>query len=305
VHIPFVDELNGANSGRSTYDRLSPEVGGSYRIAEDVKAFVAYRGGFRAPAALELACASATAPCSLPSALGADPPLKPVSSRDYEAGLDFDFGRSTSLEANGFWTDVDNDIQFASPNLTQVFFVNVPRTRHAGVELSGQAGLPQGLRLFGSYSYMLATYESTIQIATADSSPRPAVAGSLFPLSPVHRVRTGVGVTRIVQGLVVDADVSVRGFSGQYLRGDESNQRREIPGYAVFDLGARLAYRQFSLRIDCDNMLNRRYSSFGIEAREALGPYGSSGPPPANPPVVPFVTPGFPARLSIGLGVRL
>ncbi len=304
VHIPFVDDLNAANDGTSSYDRLSPEIGATYRIAQDLKVYAAFKSGFRAPAALELACASPTAPCSLPSALGSDPHLEPVSSQDFEGGLDIDFANRTHLDVDLFWTNVLNDIQFASPNLTQVYFVNVPRTRRAGVEASGQVGLPDRLRLFASYSYVAATYQSTVQIETADTTPRPTRPGDIFPSSPLHRGRLGIGWTRLFGRTLVDLLADVRGYSGQYLQGDESNQRPEVPGYAVAGLSGHVAYRWFGVELDVENLLNRRYDTYGIEAQNSLGPYGANSPP-VNPLVVPFLTPGLPIHLTLTVSAKM
>ena len=38
----------------------------------------------------------------------------------------------------------------------------------------------------------------------------------------------------------------MRGYQGQYLRGDESNQRPELPGYTVAGPEAQVAYRNGS-----------------------------------------------------------
>jgi iron complex outermembrane receptor protein len=304
IRIPFRDDLDATNNGTSTYDRLSPEIGATYRFTDDLKAYVAYKSGFRAPAPLELACASATAPCALPSALGADPTLKPVSSRDYEGGFDIDLPHHSNLDIDAFWTDVIDDIQFAAPNLTQVYFINVSKTRRAGVEASGQVGLPYGARLFASYSYVAATYQSTVNIETADTAPRPTRPGDLFPTSPLHRGRVGVGMGRLIGPVLLDGEFAIRGYSSQYLRGDESNQRPQIPGYAVSNLSVRLNYQRYHVDIGVDNLFDRRYTTFGIEAQNSLGPYGSSTPP-ANPPVVPFLTPSFPRSVTVSVGASL
>ena len=64
---------------------------------------------------------------SLPSALGNDPSLQPVTTRDYEAGFDLAVPRRTYVDVDGFWTDVFDDIVFASPNRAQIYYVNAPR----------------------------------------------------------------------------------------------------------------------------------------------------------------------------------
>jgi len=56
-----------ATTAPNTYNRVSPEIGVTYRFTDDVKAFAGYKSGFRAPAPLELACASPRRPAPCPS----------------------------------------------------------------------------------------------------------------------------------------------------------------------------------------------------------------------------------------------
>ena len=298
IRIPYRDDLDATNNGTSTYNRASPEIGATYRFTDNLKAFVAFKSGFRAPAPLELACASPSAPCSLPSALGADPALKAVSTRDYEAGFDIDLPHEASLDVDGFWTDVLNDIQFASPDLTHVYFLNVPETRRAGVEVTAKVPLVGGARLEGSYSYMAATYQSVAQISTSDTTPRPTRPGDIFPSSPLHRGRIALGLGRLLGPVLIDGDIDLRGYSSQYLRGDESNQRPQIPGYTVSDLDLALTFRRYTISVGIENLLGRSYSTFGIEAQNSLN--GGD-----NAPVVPFLTPGYPRRFMVSASVRL
>ncbi len=304
VHVPFRDSLDASNDGTSTYNRVSPEIGITYRFTDDFKAFAAYKSGFRAPAPLELACASPTAPCSLPFSLGNDPRLDPVTTQDYEGGFDVDLAARTSLDVDAFWTDVYNDIVFASPNLTQQYFLNAPHTRRAGVEASAQVGLPEGFRLVGSYSYVAATYQSAILVATSDSNPQATKPGDLFPLSPLHRGRIGAGVTHVFGPLLLDGEFDIRGYQGQFMRGDESNQRKEVPGYTVAGLTARAEYRQFGVQLGVENLFNRQFYTFGIESQNFLGPYNQNNPP-ANPIVEPFYTPGYARRITVTVSTHL
>ena len=307
VRIPFRDEINPANNGTNTYDRLSPFIGLTLKVSDDLRGFVAYKSAFRAPAPLELACASADAPCSLPSALGADPALAPVTTRDYEAGFDADLPNHTSLDVDGFWTDVLNDIVFASPNLTQVYFVNIPKSRRAGVEMSAQTALPAGGRLFGSYSYVASSYRSTIQIATADTNPVPARPGDQLPSSPRHRGRIGVGMTRVLGELALDAQFDVRAYSSQFLRGDEANRRTPVPGYAVAGVDLNAQYERYTVRLEIDNLFDRRYDTFGVIGENSLGaPPGTAQPGPGSGEgeLANFFTPGLPRRIVVSIGAR-
>ncbi|HUL49966.1 MAG TPA: TonB-dependent receptor [Gemmatimonadales bacterium] len=306
VNIPYVDQLNDSNSATNSYDRVSPEVGLTYNFTPDVKGYAAYRSGFRAPAPLELACASAEAPCSLPSALGADPPLEPVTSQDFQGGIDIDLGSRSSLDLNGYFTNVSNDIQFASPDLTHVFFINVPQTRRAGLEAALQVGLPDGFRVFGSYSYVRATYQSVVQIATADTAPAPTEPGDLFPNSPLHRVRAGIGIDRSFGKIQLNAEWDVRAYSSFYLQGDESNQRPQQPGYAVSGLRGRLGFNRFSVNFQVENLFDSEYMSYGIKATNGLFPPGSQiALSDFNSLPTSFLTPGMPRRFFLTLSARL
>ena len=98
--------------------------------------------------------------------------------------------------------------------------------------------------------------------------------------------------------VLIDGDIDLRGYSSQYLRGDESNQRPQIPGYTVSDLDLALTFRRYTVSLAINNLLDRSYSTFGIEAPNTVG----GG---ANPPVVPFLTPGYTRRFTVSASVRL
>ena len=304
VRIPFRDELDGSNNGTNTYDRLSPFLGLTLKLSGDLRGFVAYKSAFRAPAPLELACASPDAPCSLPSALGADPALEPVSTQDYEAGFDVDLPNQTSLDVDGFWTDVDNDIVFAAPNLTQVYFVNIPRSRRAGIEMSARTALPAGGRLFGSYSFVASTYQSTVQISTADTNPVPARPGDQLPSSPRHRGRVGVGWTRSVGPITFDAQYDVRAYSSQFLRGDEANRHTPVPGYSIsgFDLNAQ--YDRYTIQLEIDNLFNQTYETFGAIAENSLGAPPGQAQANDDGGLTNFFSPGLPRRIVFSISAK-
>jgi len=88
------------------------------------------------------------------------------------------------------------------------------------------------------------------------------------------------------------------------MRGDESNQRKEIPGYTVAGLSARVDYHRFGAQLGIENLFNRQYSTFAIESQNFLGPYNQNTPP-ANPIVEPFYTPGYARRITVTLSARL
>jgi outer membrane receptor protein involved in Fe transport len=303
--LPIADRLAPANGGTSTYWRASPKVGLNYRLADDVRGYAAINAGFRAPAALELSCAEATVPCALPFALGADPPLQPVKVLDYEAGFDYEPMPRTNLDLAGFIDDVRDDILFVQPNATTGFFQNVPRTRRAGVETSGSVGLPAGARLYGSYSYLAATYRTTVRLASALDDEPAVTPGDRFPNSPQHRASVGLGITRAIAHGALDAAAELRAVSSQYLRGDEANVRAQLPGYAVSDVRLAAHLPRVTVRGYVSNLFDRRFVSFGVYAPNVKGPLG--GPAPADPAdalVERFLTPGQPRLFTVSVSIE-
>lgn len=76
--------------------------------------FGSYSEGFRAPTPAEPTCADPTAPCKLPNAFLADPPLKPVVARTWELGArgTLPWGDGAAWNAALFRTDLRDDILF-------------------------------------------------------------------------------------------------------------------------------------------------------------------------------------------------
>jgi outer membrane receptor protein involved in Fe transport len=245
------------------------------------------------------------APCSLPSALGADPTLKPVTTRDYEGGFDIDLTKRTHFDVDAFWTDVLNDIVFASPNRIQTYFLNAPKTRRAGVETSGQVGLPYGFYLTGSYSYVAATFQSVVAISSADPNQVSTQPGDIMPSSPLHRAMVGAGLTHLFGPVLFDGELDIRGYSSQYYRGDESNIEPQIPGYTVAEFRGHLDWNRFSIACDIENLFNRQFYTFGILAQNSLIPIYSQVPLADNDsPITHFVVPALPRRIVVTFGVH-
>src|SRR5262249_13054529 len=125
-------------TGTSTFSRLNPRIGVNYNLSPDVGVWFSYGHGFRAPAFLELTCASPQAICpGLQVGVAPDPPLKAVKAIDYEMGLRARPVPWLEGELTLFRTDVRDDIFSISPTGTiGLFFQNIGDTRRQGLELS-------------------------------------------------------------------------------------------------------------------------------------------------------------------------
>src|SRR5262249_61302928 len=95
-------------------------------------AFFIFTEGFRPPTPPDLTSADPAAPCRLPNAFVADPPLDPVIARTYEFGLrgKLPLGDELLWSLALFRTDLKDDIMFIVAETGGAgFFQNVAKTR--------------------------------------------------------------------------------------------------------------------------------------------------------------------------------
>ena len=316
VRIPFRDIREPENDGTNTYRRFSPRLGLNYYISPELRGYTAVSTGFRAPAPLELACADESSPCSLPFALGDDPPLDPVTVVNYESGIDWEPREGTSLDIVGFREDTRNEIVFVAAHTTTGFFQNIARARRQGIEASGSLTLPAGFRVFGSYALIDATYQSAVLLASEMPEPDSAHPGDRFPLSPRHRGSVGVELTHVLGKSLIGAQLSMQAVSRQYLRGNDENLAEvnlggdaeprivsgSVPGYSVTDLQLRYERPHVAITAHVQNLFDREYSTFGIFGENPSGPIG--GPRPLEPVLERFLNPGYPRALTIAIEAR-
>ena len=294
VRVPFDDRRDPEHSATSTFRRLSPQLGVAWAPSRRLRAYASAGAGFRAPAALELACASADSPCPLPFSLGDDPPLAPVRALNVEAGADWAPLSRLRLGVSVFRTGVRDEIVLVAAERTAGYFQNFSRTRRAGVELQGEAALAGGVSLFGTYAAVAATYQGSARLASAREDADVVEPGDRLPLSPVHRVRAGVRATRLVRGVAIGGELSGTVVSSAYLRGDEANETPPLPGYGTGALRLTADHTHVGIALDVTNLFDRRYVTFGTYAPSPAGD-GS---------VTRFLTPGYPRAASLSVTVR-
>ncbi len=300
VRIPFRDLKDPENSGTNTFRHLSPKLGLTYVSANHLRVYGSAGSGFRAPAALEFACASPSAPCPLPFSLGADPPLKPVVAWNSELGTDWEPGRSAAIHLSLFQERVRDEIVFVSSETAAGYFKNIGRTLRQGLEASGDFTPGHGVTLFASYALLNATYQSAAELSSALGNDSVTV-GDQLALTPRHVGNAGIRSTNVFHSLLLDATLSAHVVSSQFLRGDEANRTEPLPGYAVARLQVSLERTHARLTVDVDNLLDRRYEVFGIYATNVKGIPGA--PPLGTPVVERFLSPSLPRSITISVAV--
>ncbi len=271
IRVPYRNLLDPTLDTNNTFKRLSPRGGVSVEVATGASVYGSVGRSFRAPAILELACADSLAACPLPFALGDDPPLDPVIGTTYEVGGNWVVG-SAILSASVYRTDVRHDIGFIQSEnaIFQGFFANIGDTRREGVELGVQLFPSDKLSLYANYAFTRATYRTAADIFSirADSqfagSPlagdNAITAGARIPSVPDHQVKAGA-LLKLTRWL--NAGFDARYTGRQWLRGDEANQTRPLPGYFVANARAGLAAGPWELNAVVSNLFNSHRAIFG------------------------------------------
>jgi outer membrane receptor protein involved in Fe transport len=259
-------------TGTHYFTRINPVAGLTYRFYPWLSLYGGYSESNRAPTPLELACANPDRPCLLPNSLVADPPLKQVEARTYEAGFrgtvaDVYEGGLVNYKLGFFRTDLSNDIlQVAVPgNAARGYFVNVPATQRQGIEVSAEY-VGERLRLYANYALVDATFQFRGDLSSpnnplADDGLITVRPGNKLPLIPEHQIKAGFDYAITPQWRF---GFNVAAFSSSYFRGDESNLNRKLPAYALANLNTSF---QITKNVEIfglvTNLFNTRVPSFG------------------------------------------
>src|SRR2546422_7738464 len=285
----------GNATGNAIFSAWIPAAGLRCGFAPHWLVSTSWTAGFRAPAFLELTCADPAAPCvGLQAGLAPDPTLtslRPVRSRSLEAGVSGSpFGGLTAT-LTAFRADLRDDIySVVAPGTTRVYFQNVGETRRTGLELALR--LERGaFDVEAGYAYTRATFRGNFVLATprtpdGTETVRP---GAQLPLTPKHHLRVEARA-QALQWLTLSAGFDYVG--SQYFRGDEANVAPKLAPYLILRTGAEARWRAWTARLRAANVLDSRYETFGAFAPDGRAP---------GRPIEPFLTPGAPIRVVLGL----
>ncbi len=306
-------DLTGASpdlNGRHRFERLNPAAGLAWKATGWATLYGGYAETNRAPTPLELSCSDPTRPCLLENALVADPPLKQVVNRTWQAGVRGGIdavGGHLDWRLGGFRTDSSDDIvALASAIQGRGTFANVPRTRREGLEAEATWRAPRWLAYIAA-SETEATYRFSGDIAAPnnpfadDNGDVRVTPGDRIGGIPPGRLKMGADYS-VTSRLTVGGDVLA--VSAQRRVGDEAGQDRKLPGYAVASLHANYALgRGLELFGRIDNLFDHRYAIFGAY----FGADGTANvqpnPLPADPdPRTDTLAP--PRSFAVGLRAR-
>lgn len=301
ARIQLVDQIGTALNGTHSFERLNPGAEIDYELSKGLSLRAGYAESNRAPTPAELSCADENAPCSLTNFFIADPPLKQVVAKSWEAGASgaFDVGgwKATWL-LSVYRTTNHNDIQYIASEIRgRAYFQNIGRTRRQGLESSLKAsrgGFQAGL----SYAFTDATYRSALELSSP-ANPLAEEGGTIdvgpgdhLPGIPRHSATLTLDYAGHMggnRGWSVGGDLIAR--TGQYLVGDEANQNPKVPGYLIANVRAGIdIIPGLTLFGEVRNAFNRKYATFGtfsevdeIDLEEAPGANNPRAYGPGSP----------------------
>lgn len=311
------DQLGTALNGDHRFQRFNLAAGLTYNPRAALTTYLSYNEGMRVPTPVELSCADPNAPCSLPNAFAADPPLKAVVSKTWETGARGKWGSDVHWSAALFRSDLQDDIQFISSGggVNAGFFQNVGRTRREGLEL-GVDGKVGALTLSAHYARIDATFETPLILNSPNNStaqPLSCPSCSEIAVNPGDRLP---GIPRHLLKLRAEYDVTAKASVGisllaqsrQYARGDENNQDSNgpVPGFALWNIDGRYQIeRSWEVFGRIDNVFDRRYETFGVLGRNVFtGPDNTFDASGASWRSEQFRAVGAPRGVWIGVAYR-
>ena len=318
AHIDLYDQLGTNLSGYNRFVHFNPAVGATYKLLPTMTLYGGWSTNTRTPTASEIECSNPLTPCLLPTNLAGDPPnLKQVISHTYEVGLRGTYPNTAGADGELTWnlsafrTLLHDDIFGIATSVSQGFFQNIGDTRRQGFE-AGIGYRGPRFSAFANYSYVEATFESSLVVASPSNPFQDANGdiqvnpGDRLPGIPEHRLKVGADY-KIIEPWSIGATVNV--VSSVYYVGDESNQLAPIPGYTTVSLHSTFRpNRHLELFASVNNLFNKKYGTWGILS-DPTG-VGAPGIPPngvTNGPGVDnrFLSPAAPLEAFVGLRLSL
>ncbi len=295
-----------------SYNSLNPSLGVSHKLAPAITVFGNVGQSNRVPTIIELGCADYNNPCSLPTGLQADPYLKQVIARTYEAGTRWRMAGESEITVSVYRSENSDDILFQPTNTTgKGYFTNFSRTRRQGLDVSARTEVGS-VSLQASYSYLQATYQADGELFGGEREIA-VTRGTRIAGLPAHTLRVGadwLAAPKLTVGgsvLATSSIVTQGNEDGQIGEsGNTSTVDARVKGYLVLNLHANYeASKGLEYFGRINNVLDTRYETYGMMARSSFDQYGAQLGAGTNPgDFSRFVAPGAPRHFMVGMRYR-
>lgn len=180
--------------------------------------------------------------------------LKPQRSDDREIGMEWR-GKGASFRTGFFDMDIDDEIHYM--NINPFLFganINLPPTRHRGLELEGKLFVGDTVDLAARYTRTRATFRQGTYGGVD-------VTGNDIPLVPKNRFGLKLGwqataVTRLT--------FNVNYVGGQRYDNDQANRFHTMPSYVVADIKINHDVGSWRLAAGINNLFDKPYYSYAV-----------------------------------------
>jgi iron complex outermembrane recepter protein len=233
------------DSGDRVMSAVSPMVGATLRLSENVSAYASVSTAFQTPTTTEL--------INNPTGTGFNA-LDPQRSVSYEAGVRGSKGRVAG-EVTAYHSRVrDALVPFQLTNGDgREFFRNAGRTKQQGVEAAAQIRLTRDLRVATSYTFSDFTFID-------DGLPNADFEGNELPGVPPHHATARVTWSNRALHVELEAE-----HTSSYYSADNNADTSQNPSATVFDLRLagvpRIGSTRFEPFIGLNNLFDERYFS--------------------------------------------
>ena len=217
----FIVGNNLDDSGSVTYRELTPTLGVSYTLRQNLNIYASWGKGLETPTLNELSYSGPG------NSFGFD--LKPATSEQFEIGLKARLAEATNLQVALFQIDTDDELVVASASGGRNSFQNAAQTRRRGLELSLESHLSETLRANLAYTHIDATYSKDFT-----SRNQLVESGKHMPGIPANTL-----YGELAWQPVGWFSTAVEGLYRSKLYVEDSNTAKAAPSYALFNWQAR------------------------------------------------------------------
>lgn len=168
--------------------------------------------------------------------------LKPQQGTMRELGAAWK-NAAAAVDASLFQTDLSDEIGFDGTSYSNV---NLPATRHQGLELEGRWQVAPSWRTRLAYAYIDATFREGVN------------AGNDIPSIPRHKATLELAWNG---GKIGTWSALINHVGRQRYSGDEANTLNTRPGYTTVDLRADWDLRDWLLTARITNLFDREYAT--------------------------------------------
>lgn len=226
----------------------------SYRVPETgTRLHGSYGTGFKAPTLVQALYNRETAVAN-----GFDETLNPEESRGYDVGVEQSLlGDRLVTDVTFFNNRMTDAIESRGPSGNR-YYVNIGSVRNMGFETSADFDVTDEVRLSGTYTY---------------TQSRDNATGLQIDQTPVHQGAMRVAYApKAVEGF--DTWMRMRAAGKSFDTPSTKIGRKEVGGYATFDLGADYEIdKSFSVYGRVENLLDKNYGQmYGFE-NAGIGAY--------------------------------